>query len=283
LISTSLLPWNDRAGRFSALRFLGLLICIAPLVWLIQLTITNGLGSKPLTRAIHFTGDWAVHLLLLSLFVTPLRFILQWPQLIAIRRMLGVSVLFYVLLHLMLYTAEQAFVIPKVVSEILLRFYLTIGFVALIGLLLLGLTSTDDMVRRLGAKWNKLHRIVYGIAVLGLLHYFLQSKIDVSQAVLMTGFFLWLMGFRLMRAKGYDVNLRNLFLLAIAAAILTSLVEAAWYGLMTGIGAKRVFLANFDFSFTIRSSWWVLGAGLAMLIPAMLRQNTAPQRQRVRA
>jgi methionine sulfoxide reductase heme-binding subunit len=283
MLSQPTFPWNDRLGRFSALRLIAFLIVIAPLMWLGQLTLTGNLGSKPLTRAIHFTGDWAIHLLLLSLFVTPLRIITHWPQLVGVRRMLGVSVLCYVLLHLLLYTAEQAFNLPKVVNEIIMRFYLTIGFAALLGLLALGLTSTDSMVRRLGPAWNKLHKLVYGIAALGLLHYFLQSKIDVSQAVLMTGFFLWLMGFRLMQAKGYGSGLKQLALLAICAAVLTALIEASWYGLMTGIGARRVLEANLDFSFTIRSSWWVLLAGLLMLIPALARQSAAPIRQRIRA
>jgi methionine sulfoxide reductase heme-binding subunit len=283
LIFHPLFPWNDRAGRFSLLRLVAFLITVAPLLWLAQLTLSNNLGSKPLTRAIHFSGDWAVHMLLLSLFITPLRTILHWPHLIGIRRMIGVSVLFYVLLHLLLYTAEQAFIISKVVSEIVLRFYLTIGFVALLGLLALGLTSTDAMVRRLGPSWNRLHRLVYPIAGLGLLHYFLQSKIDVSQAVLMTGFFIWLMGFRIMHSKGYGSGPRQLLGLAIVAAIVTAIVEAAWYGSMTGIGASRVLLANFDFSYTIRASWWVLLTGLLLLIPAYARLDKAPSRQRVRA
>jgi methionine sulfoxide reductase heme-binding subunit len=280
----NLLPWNDRAGRFSALRLLAFISVAAPLMRLLQLTLVGNLGSKPLTAAIHFSGDWAIRLLLLSLLVTPLRTILHWPQLLGIRRMLGVSVLFYVLLHLALYSAEQAFNLPKVASEILFRFYLTIGFVALLGLLALGITSTDAMVRRLGSeRWNRLHRIVYGIGGLGLLHFFLQSKIDVSQAVLMTGFFFWLMGFRVLQRKDYGTGLLQLTMLAVAAAVLTALAEALWYGTMTGISGWRVLEANLDFSFTIRGSWWVLLAGLGMLVLALVRQSAAPTRQRIRA
>jgi methionine sulfoxide reductase heme-binding subunit len=280
----NLLPWNDRAGRFSALRLLAFISVAAPLMRLLQLTLVGNLGSKPLTAAIHFSGDWAIRLLLLSLLVTPLRTILHWPQLLGIRRMLGVSVLFYVLLHLALYSAEQAFNLPKVASEILFRFYLTIGFVALLGLLALGITSTDAMVRRLGSeRWNRLHRIVYGIGGLGLLHFFLQSKIDVSQAVLMTGFFFWLMGFRVLQRKDYGTGLLQLTMLAVAAAVLTALAEALWYGTMTGISGWRVLEANLDFSFTIRGSWWVLLAGLGILVLALVRQSAAPTRQRIRA
>jgi methionine sulfoxide reductase heme-binding subunit len=277
----SLLLWNDRAGRFSALRLTVFVGLLAPALWLLQLTIMGNLGSKPLTAAIHFTGDWTVRFLLLSLLVTPLRVLLHWPQLIAVRRMIGVSALMYVILHLGLYTAEQAFDIVKVVSEIIKRFYLSIGFVALLGLLALGITSTDGMVRRMGAlRWNQLHRLTYAISVLGLLHFFLQSKLDVTQPVLMTGFFFWLMGYRLLRR--YDVPLGPLPLIALAgvAAVLTALTEALWYGTMTGVMASRVLAANLDFEFSIRPAWWVLAAGLALALAHLARISLAPERSR---
>jgi len=276
----NLLPWLDRSGRLSWLRLVVFVGVVAPLFLLAQWTITGNLGAKPLTAAIHFSGDWAVRLLMLSLLVTPLRHIAQWPQLMAIRRMVGVSALFYTLLHITLYSALEAWNLGKIASEIVLRFYLSIGFIALLGLLMLGLTSTDTMVKRLGAqRWNRLHQIVYGLAVLALLHFFLQSKIDVSQAVLMSGFFFWLMGFRLLLWKEIRPGLLALTALAFAAAVATALVEAAWYGAMTGIPALRVLMANLDFSFTIRSAWWVLLAGLMMLIPAFFRRHAAPKRR----
>lgn len=258
--------WTDRAGRFSALKLAVFLACCAPMALLLAKTAGGMLGSKPLTYAIHDTGDWAVRFLLLSLLVTPLRSVAAWPKLILVRRMLGLTALAYVLAHLALYVAEQRYDLIKVASEIVLRFYLTIGFVAVLGLVALGVTSTDAMIKRLGSlRWNRLHASVYAITVLALLHFFLQSKVDVTQPVLMTGFFLWLMGFRLLKKRGVEVGLVALLGLAAFAGFGTALVEAGWYAARTGVMASRVLEANLDFSFSIRPAWWVLLAGLAML------------------
>lgn len=267
-----LIIWTDRAGRFSPLKLTVFLCCIGPMVMLALMALTGDLGSKPLTYAIHDTGDWAVRFLLISLLVTPLRSLANWPKLIIVRRMLGVTAMAYVLVHLALYVVEQRYDMFKVASEIVLRFYLTIGFVALLGLLALGLTSTDSMIRRLGSvRWNRLHGLVYWLTALSLLHFFLQSKLDVTQPVLMTGLFLWLMGYRLLRRYGFGTGLVALLLLAIAAAQATALVEAGWYAARSGVMVLRVLAANLDVSFSIRPAWWVLGSGLLMVTLTLLR------------
>ena len=118
------------------------------------------------------------------------------------RRILGLSALFYILTHFTLYVVDSRLDLAFVATEIVKRIYLLIGFTALLGLVALGVTSTDGMVKRLGAiRWNRLHKLVYVITALGILHYYMQSKVDVSQPVLMTGFFFWLMGYRLMAAR----------------------------------------------------------------------------------
>jgi sulfoxide reductase heme-binding subunit YedZ len=267
-----LIIWTDRAGRFSPLKLAVFLCCIGPMLLLATMALTGDLGSKPLTYAIHDTGDWAVRFLLISLVVTPLRSLANWPKLIIVRRMLGVTALAYVLVHLALYVVEQRYDMIKVASEIVLRFYLTIGFVALLGLLALGLTSTDSMIRRLGSvRWNRLHGLVYWLTALSLLHFFLQSKLDVTQPVLMTGLFLWLMGYRLLRRYGFGTGLVAMLLLAIAAGLATALVEAGWYAARSGVMVSRVLAANLDISFSIRPAWWVLGAGLLMVALALVR------------
>ena len=160
----------------------------------------------------------------------------------------------------------QGYDLQKVISEIVLRIYLTIGFAALLGLAILGVTSTDGMVRRLGAmRWNTLHKTVYAITTLALVHFALQSKIDVTQAVLMAGLFFWLMGFRLLRRYGVVLGALPLCALALAAGVLTALTEAGWYASMTGLSGMRVLWANLDFEYVIRPAWWVLLAGLVMV------------------
>ncbi|MGU3537438.1 sulfite oxidase heme-binding subunit YedZ [Methylobacterium sp. A54F] len=265
------LPWLDRAGRLSWLKLATFLAALAPGLYLAAAYRLDALGAKPITALLHGTGEWTVRFLLASLAVTPLRRIANLPKLINLRRMLGLTALAYALIHLVLYVVDQNFVLTKVVSEIALRIYLTIGFVALLGLAVLGATSTDGAIRRMGPAWNRLHRLVYPIAVLGLIHYFLQAKIDVTDPVFWTGLFLLLMGWRLMQRRGVPSTPLPLLGLAVAAALLTAGIEAAWYGLKSGIPADLVLGANLDFSGVIRPAWWVLAAGLLLPLTSLLR------------
>ena len=264
-------PWLDRAGRLSWLKLVLFLACLAPACELAVAYRLDALGAKPVTALIHGTGEWAMRFLLASLAVTPLRRIADWPKLILVRRMLGVTAMAYALAHLALYVIDQNFDLAKVVSEIALRIYLTLGFVALAGLIALGATSTDAAIRAMGPNWHRLHRLVYTITVLGFVHYFLQAKIDVSAPVFWTGVFLLLMGWRIMRKFRLPERPWALLLLALAAALLTAGLEAAWYGLASGVPATLVLTANLDFSGPIRPAWWVLAVGLALPVAALVR------------
>lgn len=278
------LPWNDRAGRLSPLKLAVFAGLLAPALWIGWQAALGQLGSKPLTEANHQAGDWAVRFLLLSLAVTPLRFVADWPKLILVRRQIGLAALFYTLLHVALYVGIEAFDLVKVAREIVARFYLTIGFAALLGLIALGLTSTDRMIQRLGAvRWNRLHAVVYWLAVLALVHFALQKKIDVTEPILMTGFFLWLMGFRLLRRRAWGAGAPQLLGLALVAAFATAALEAGWYATMTGVPWDLVLAANLDFEFSIRPAWWVLAAGLAMAALGLLRTGLGGRPQRARA
>lgn len=265
------LPWRDRAGRLSWLKLATFLCLLAPGLWLAGAYALDALGAKPITALIHATGEWAVRILLLSLAITPLRRIAHLPKLIVIRRMLGLGVLAYALIHLSLYVVDENFVLTKVASEIVLRFYLTIGFVALVGLIVLGTTSTDGMVRRLGPSWHRLHKAVYAIAALALLHHFIQAKIDVSNAVFATGAFGLLMGWRVMHHYGVPTRPLPLAALAVAVWGLTVGIEAAWYGLATNVPAALVLEANLDFSYVVRPAWWVLALGLTLPVLNLVR------------
>lgn len=131
---TAYLPWTNRAGRLCPPRLAALLALLAPVVLLIFDSLSGTLGPRPWEAAIHQVGWWSVVFLLASLAITPLRRTLRWNGLIVVRRMIGVSVFLAVLLHLILYAGQQAWDLPKVGTEIVVRFYLTIGFVALLGL-----------------------------------------------------------------------------------------------------------------------------------------------------
>lgn len=238
------MPVFDRQGRFSPLKAAVLLAVLLPGLWIGWRLATGQMGAKPITAALHETGLWSVRLLLVTLLITPLRAMTGQNRLLQVRRMLGVSALAYAMIHLGLYVFDLKFDLVKVASEIVLRFYLTIGFVALMAMAAMGATSFDSSIRKLGAEnWNRLHSLIYPLALLALWHGALQSKIDASEHLVMTGLFLALIGTRILRRQG---RLTPLWLLglAVATALATSLVEHGWYALATGIPAGRVFTAN---------------------------------------
>lgn len=274
-------PWTDRAGKFSPLKtavFAGLCLPALWLIWRATSGTSTGtaslLGPRPVTEAIHQTGDWAIRFLWLSLAVTPLRRIANWPKLIVIRRMVGVAALVYALSHFTLYTLDLKFDLARVASEIVLRFYLTIGFVALLGLATLGATSTDSAIRRLGSRWGSLHRIVYVIALLAGFHFFIQSKADVYEPTLMAGWLLLMMLYRLAHARGFELTSPwVLGTIAVLAALGTVAIEYAWYALATGVPPGRVLAANLQFAHSIRPAWWVLATGAAVALVGMIRRK----------
>lgn len=279
-------PWLDRAGRPSLLKFATFIGLFLPGLWIALQWQQGWLGPKPVTEAIHGTGQWAVRFLLLSLAVTPLRRIALLNRLILIRRMLGLAVLAYLVIHFTLYVIDLRFDLAKVASEIALRIYLTIGFVALVGFCVLGVTSTDAMIRRLGPqRWNALHRVVYVLAILGLLHFFMQAKLDVTQPTLMAGLFILVMGQRLLTRWRIGDHWAALLALAPIAGLLTAVLEAGWYRVASGVPPVRVLEADLDFSDTLRPAWWIAIVGLGLVAVRLARplwtaRNVAPRRER---
>ncbi len=265
-------PWTDRKGRLAPLRLVVFVGLFLPAVAIFADLIFGPMRPEPFEYALHESGKWVVRFLLLSLAITPFRRILSWNRLIGVRRMIGVSVLCYALLHLGFYAAQENWHLGKVASEIVLRIYLTIGFVALLGLIVLGATSFDAAVRKLGRNWTLLHRLTYAIGVLALIHFFLQAKSDVTEPTLMAGLFLLLMSYRVVGVAKLDIS-RSwvLALCATISAALTAGVEYAWYALATGIPPRLVFLANFDVETAIRPAVWVAIIGLAVAMLPLLR------------
>jgi sulfoxide reductase heme-binding subunit YedZ len=269
--------WRDYAGRFSWLKALTLAVVCLPGLSLPVAWISGTLGPRALTEVIHGTGQEAVRLLVAALAVTPARAVFNWPRLILIRRMLGLAAGAYALAHFCLYIADQNGVLLHVAGEIVHRFYLTIGFVVLTGLALLSATSTEAMMRRMGRRWQQLHRLIYPLAALGLLHFFLQSNSDVTEAALTCGLFVWLMVWRAVPRR-WQRHLLTLALLAPLAGLATAAIETAWYGLATGVNAAMVWQANFDldadsiWDLDLRPSAWVTLTGLAVFLVALLRR-----------
>jgi len=279
-------PWLDRGGRLSALKLVVFLALFAPGAWTLLSYGHGSLGPRPLTEAIHQTGLWAIRFLMISLAITPLRRMLQWPRLILIRRMVGVAAFGYATLHLALYIVDQSFDLRLVASEIILRFYLTIGFLALMLLSALAATSTDGMIRRLGGRsWRRLHRSVYVIATLTLVHYFIQSKLAVAEPMVVAGLFAWLMADRALGWIWGESGRRPfwaLVSLSVITALLTATGEAAYYRLANGFDPWRVLAANVSSHFDRRPGWIVLAICLAVTAAGFFRSRYASQSRQSR-
>ena len=265
------IPWHDRSGRFSPLRAATFAATLIPGAVLAVQFGLDALGPEPLVALEHETGLWAVRLLLISLLVTPLRHLADWPRVVVLRRMLGLAALAYALVHLLLYVAVEHFRLLHAAAEILRRTYLTIGFAALLGLVVLGVTSTDGWVRSLGARWKRLHRLVFPLTALGLLHFLLQSKLDITEAALTAGLFLWLLGWRLLPGPA-RASPAALLGLAAASALLTAGLEAGWYAVASGVPPLAVLAANLDVSFGLSAALWVGVTGLAAAAVPLLRR-----------
>jgi sulfoxide reductase heme-binding subunit YedZ len=269
---------TNRNGSWCPEKVIAFVGVLLPAAWIFYRFATADLGPRPVTEVIHFTGDWTVRLLWITLAVTPMARIFKARNLLLARRTLGVAAFAYIFCHLTLYTADQMFNLATVVSEIIHRFYLTIGFIAIVGLATLAATSTDGMVRWVGGQnWNRLHKLAYPIAVLAEIHFLLQTKNDIYQPTLMLGFLLWLFGFRSAQRYMRDVTFVWLVALAFVSAILTAMLEAAWYYFRSGVDATQVLLANFDFSYDIRPAWYVLAVTLAIPVAAWLWRRRPSQ------
>jgi methionine sulfoxide reductase heme-binding subunit len=266
--------WRDRRGRVSGLRIATLALLLWPLALALYVGLTRGLGGRPLNDLIHRAGFWALIFLLLSLAVTPLRRAGHFGRLIDVRRMIGVGAFAYAAAHLSLFVADQKFDLLHVAAEIAKRVYLVIGFTALLGLTALAATSTDAMVKRLGGlRWRRLHQLTYLIGLLALVHFFQQTKADVTVPTLYAGLFAWLMGYRLLakwRGEG-ALNPGWLAVLALAAGLLTLVGEAIGIGIAFGVSPLLVLATAFDLDIGIRPGWLVLGAGLLVATLDLVR------------
>jgi sulfoxide reductase heme-binding subunit YedZ len=265
--------WRDAGGRLSWLRIATLALLFLP--WAIATYDFNfnleAVGARPLNNVIHRTGFWTLVFLLLALAITPLRRIARFNQLVDVRRMIGVGAFVYATCHISLYVADQMFDLAKVASEIAQRVYLTIGFATLLGLFALAVTSTDGVVRRLGGRlWQLLHSIVYGLGLLALIHYFQQTKADVSVPTFVAGLFGWMIAYRLLikfRNARAEPPTWMLLVLSVVVAVLTFIAEAVGIGIVFNASPLRVLQSAFDFDdlTMIRPGWLVLGAGLIVV------------------
>lgn len=285
--------WRDNRGRLSALR----IATLALMAWPIGLAVVAWqteirFEARPVNDLIHRAGFWMLMFLLLALAITPLRRITRYPQLLDVRRMIGVGAFCYGAAHLTLYAIDQMLDLAHVASEIVFRVYLTIGFTALIGLATLAATSTDGMVRALGGlRWRRLQQVIYLIGVLGIVHFFQQTKLDVSVPTLVSGVYMWLLGYRLIawRWNGpSEIPTWLLLVLAIAASALTFIGEAIGFGIAFNVSPLTVlqqtaFIFDLEHPELIRPGWYVLAGGLAICVLDLVCARLRARRPRKRA
>lgn len=167
--------------------------------WLAFQFQPNDLGFNPQETSNRFTGDWALRFLLLSLAMTPLSGLLKSPKPVLFRRMTGLFAFFYVCLHITSYVwLDMLFNWPELWADVLKRIYITVGFTAFLLLLPLAITSTRGWVKRLGARrWQRLHKAVYAIGVLGIIHFIMMRKGFQAEPLVYAGILAALLAYRI--------------------------------------------------------------------------------------
>lgn len=232
----------------------------------------NGdLEPRPVTVATHSTGDWAVIFLMLSLAMTPARALFDWMPLVQIRRRIGVAAALYAGAHFLIYVLDQKWSLGVVATEIIKRFYLTIGFVTLLMLVALAVTSTDGWQKQLRRNWKRLHWLIYPAAFIAIIHFFIQSKVKIGEPAFTAGLFAWLMLWRVLPSR-LQRSYLGLALLGVWATIATVVFEAVWYWLVNGRDPTVVLLANLDPELAFRPAQKVLIASLLVIAAVGLRR-----------
>jgi len=174
---------------------------LAPILWLAVSFFQRNLGVNPVEKIIHIQGRWTLVFILATMAVTPIRRLTAWNPIIQVRRLLGLFAFAYACIHFLAYAGmDQLFALSYIVEDVLDRRYITVGFAALVLMVPLAVTSTRGWIRRLGKRWQRLHRLAYVAAGLGVLHYFWKVKGDtfwpLLAAVTLAGLFAVRLAYR---------------------------------------------------------------------------------------
>ena len=175
-------------------------MALIPFIWLLLKVFQNDLGPDPAQALSIETGEWALRFLLLTLAITPFRQIFRVAEIARLRRMIGLFAFFYASIHFLSWMAFiLAFRWLAIAEELVERPYITVGFLAYVILFLLGVTSTNSMVRRLGKNWKRLHKFVYAASILAIVHLLWILRTDITEAVIYGVLLVILLGYRIIR------------------------------------------------------------------------------------
>jgi sulfoxide reductase heme-binding subunit YedZ len=172
---------------------------LLPVAWLVYNAYRGELTANPIEYLTHATGDWTLAFIVISLTITPLRRLTGWNEIVKLRRMLGLFAFFYASLHLTVWAfLDKFFDVPLMIEDISMRRFITIGMAAFLILLALAVTSNTASIRRLGRRWQTLHRLVYLAAILGVIHFWWLVKADITlprrwavAVAVLLGFRIW--------------------------------------------------------------------------------------------
>jgi sulfoxide reductase heme-binding subunit YedZ len=183
--------------------------CLGPVAVLVWNAVIDNLGANPIEAITHQTGIWTLRFLLITLTVTPVRRLTGWNRVMQLRRMLGLFTFFYGALHFATYVwLDQFFIVQEIVADVIERPFITVGFLSFVLLIPLAITSTTRMIKRLGGKWwQRLHRLVYGIAIGGVVHYLWLVKADMQSPLMYGALLALLLGHRVWAKYGRRLSL----------------------------------------------------------------------------
>jgi len=198
LKSELLMQLKSRFPGISFYKPVVFILCLMPFVLLVMNAINNNLGPNPVEVMIRTLGDWGIYFLLIGLTISPARKVFKQAWLIRYRRMIGLFTFFYVCMHFLSYIwFDQFFNVDEIVKDIIKRPFITIGFTCFLLLVPMALTSTNGMMKRLKKNWGRLHKIVYPVSMLALLHYFMMIKADYLVPGVLLVILSVLLGYRL--------------------------------------------------------------------------------------
>jgi len=269
-------PWQDRQRRFSWLKASAFALVLLPGIRLTYQTVNGefGLLSMAFGGLTYWSGVWATVVLLMALAVTPMIVVFRWPALIDVRRMVGVMALIYTIAHIILYFALRSWNFERIGIETVTRLTLFVATLSTIGLIVLGATSLDAAIRRMGAKgWQRLHNTNYIVSALALLHVVL-ARGTYAEQYLLCGLFVWLMLWRLLDRYKLGSDAKALLALAVFCCLFTAFLEAGFMWVRRGYDVMGTLHINFMFApaeIGIQPPWQVLAFGFVFALAAMAR------------
>jgi sulfoxide reductase heme-binding subunit YedZ len=270
-------PWQDRHRGFSWLKAIAFALVLFPGLRFTYQAITGEYGIYPMSLGgmTYWSGVWATVVLLMALAVTPALTILRWPALVDVRRMIGVTALVFTIAHVVVYFGLRSWNFSSIAYETVTRATLIAAAISTLGLIVLGATSLDAAIERMGVKgWQRLHNTNYVITGLAVLHVAL-ARGTYPEQYLLTGLFFWLMAWRVLARYGKGTDAIALVVLALTSGLVTALLEAGFFWGRRGYAPLGTLALNFNTAMLdigIPPAWQVLGFGLVFALAAAGRE-----------